>query len=92
MAKKTIKELENKLEHAEKSRDTYYQKWQELEDKLKLETQKRMSNFEEENRRFNSLTETLREIIRWQINPETAKSPFMPTKEQRDERSKREFY
>lgn len=54
MAKKTIKELENKLEHAEKSRDTYYQKWQELEDKLKLETQKRMSNFEEENRRFNS--------------------------------------
>lgn len=89
--KTTIKELQNSLEHAEKSRDTYYQKWQELEDKLKKENNSKMFDLNQENRRFEDLTSTLREIIRWQINPETAKFPFMPEKNQRDERNVRNY-
>lgn len=90
--RKTIKELENSLEYAEKSRDTYYQNWQKLEDQLKKDNQLKMNGVMEENMRFNSLTETLREIIRWQINPETAKFPFMPEKNQRDERNNGRIY
>jgi len=89
--RKTIKELENSLEHAQKSRDTYYQKWQELEEKLKKEKDSKMFDLSQENRRFEGLTFTLREIIRWQINPETAKFPFMPEKSQRDKRISRTY-
>ena len=89
--KVTIKELQNSLEHAEKSRDTYYQKWQESEDKLKRENQAKIGAFELENSRYEDLTSTLREIIRWQINPETAKFPFMPEKSQRDEKGIRNY-
>lgn len=76
--RKTIKQLENDLEHAKKSRDDYYTRWQKLEDEKKERQRNEMFRLEEQTKQFISLTETLREIIRWQINPETARTPFNP--------------
>ena len=89
--RKTIKELENQLEHAKKSRDDYYRNWQELEEKIKKDDRNKMHSMEEQTKQFISLTETLREIIRWQINPDTAKYPFQLEKTQRDEGRDRRF-
>ena len=90
--RKTIKELENDLEHAKKSRDDYYQNWKNLEAKYDKKFDERIGFLKDDVNRMNNTISTLREIIRWQINPETAKSPFMPTKEQRDDRVSNGIY
>ncbi len=81
--RKTIKELENALEHAQKSRDDYYHNWQELEKKQQKEEMEKMYKISEDIKQITILADNLREIIRWQINPETAKYPFqtLPSKD-----------
>jgi len=83
--KKTIKELEIELEHAQKSRDDYYRNWQELERKKEKEERDKVFRLDEDIKQLTNLVDTLREIIRWQINPETAKYPFRDEKSQRGE-------
>ena len=82
MSKEKIKELKNRLSHAEKSRDDNYERYskervknQELEAKLaeamnirqEFRHQKQESEYNEVYR--------LKEIIRWLINKETAVIP-----------------
>lgn len=76
--RKTIKELENKLEHAEQSRDRYYQNWQKLEEENKKKESEMFFSLRNENGELRSQVSNLLEIIRWQINPETARTPFIP--------------
>lgn len=87
--RKTLKDLKNDLERAENGRDNYYRKWQEAEDTLKKQTEKEMFGMKQDNMALTELTTTLKEIIRWQINPETTKYPYMPEKGQRDENNGR---
>lgn len=74
--RKTIKDLESKLKQAEENENRYYQNWQKLKDEKEEKERKEMSRLNSENERFFELTSTLREIIRWQINPDTARTPF----------------
>lgn len=77
--KSIVKELKNKLEHAEKSRDDNYAKYlneynkvKSLEEKLK-ERQYFIENITGYKENFQSdENHRLMEIIRWLINKETA--------------------
>lgn len=89
--KKTIKQLENDLEHAQVSRDQYYNRWQELEKELKDKRNNEMFAIKSENGELANQVKNLLEIIRWQIRPNTAEAPFQPTKDQREENGRRSY-
>ena len=50
-----------------------------------------MFGFQERERELLNQSRNLMEIIRWHINPQTAESPFFPTKNQRDEHPGRQY-
>lgn len=86
--RKTIKSLEAEIERVEGDRDDYRRKYFEADDKLKEISREDMFKVGRDNDALISQSKNLLEIIRWLINNETAKSPFMPEKSQRDERNK----
>jgi uncharacterized protein YhaN len=69
--KERIVELEHQVERLEKTRDDYYEKIRKYEEK------KEMDRFEikTSERMDFQYSENLKIIIRWLINPETAKTP-----------------
>ena len=84
--KKTIKQLEEEIvmlkDKAQGYADRCYD-FQKAEEKRK---QNEMFALKSENGELANQVRNLMEIIRWQVRPNTAETPFMPTKDQRDER------
>lgn len=81
--KTTIKELKKKIEHLEKTREDYYSKIQSLESEsyeYKRKDREEMNlsivGLRNEVNKYQNEVLNLMEIIRWHINPETAKDPF----------------
>lgn len=89
--KKTIKQLEEQVSELAEAKDRYYRKWQELEELDKKRKQDQMFNSKRENDELANQVRNLLEIIRWHINPETTRSPFMPSKDQRDNEGRNRF-
>lgn len=85
MARKTIAKLEAELSVMKEAKDRYYTKYRELEEEKEREQKNRMMRIERDKSDLEYQVKNLLEIIRWQINPATTTSPFMPTKDQRDE-------
>ena len=83
--KVTIAQLQDRIKSLEKDKDNWYEKYRELKDADDKRNQFKMGIMEEERRQTDRQVSNLLEIIRWQINPETTKSPFMPTKTERDD-------
>jgi hypothetical protein len=83
--RKTIKSLEEEIERIEVDRDDYRRKYFDADEKLKEASREDMFKIGRNNESLISQEKNLLEIIRWLINKETAKSPFMPEKSQRDE-------
>ena len=71
--KKTIKQLEQDLEHAQVSRDEYYEKWQELEEKERKNNSLEIMGLRSELGTSMNKERGLMEIIKWLINPEAIK-------------------
>lgn len=80
--RKTIKQLETQLEVSRNERNLLLNELRELREKQDKLKRDEMMSFRQENDKLTHLADTLREIIRWQINPETAKYPFQPEKSQ----------
>ena len=89
--KKTIKQLESELKQMTDSRDKYWSKVSDLEEEKKEKLQYSMNKLKDDHSDLSNQVRDLMEIIRWQINNETAKSPFMPNKSERDENRNRNF-
>lgn len=85
---KTIKQLQEELEMAEKDRGFYFSKYYELKEEKEKSERNKMISVQSKKDELSNQTKNLLEIVRWLIKPETAKSPFMPDKNQREERSK----
>lgn len=83
---KTKKQLQESLDLMTADRDKFYKKFYDLDEERRRKENQNMCGLQEENGRIKEQVLNLLEIIRWHINPETAKSPFTPTKDQRDER------
>lgn len=86
--RKTIKSLEEEIERIEVDRDDYRRKYFDADEKLKEVSREDMFKIGRNNESLISQEKNLLEIIRWLINKETAKSPFMPEKSQRDEKGR----
>ena len=84
--KKTIKKLEEELEEERNDARTVRNRLYETERELNSIRNDRAINLERNFEREIDLSKNLLEIIRWMVNPETAKSPFNPTKDERDDR------
>ena len=85
------KTLKVQLEEKEAEIKYWRERSEKFEDKNTEFEKKREDNIlhikQERDRAFD-FNRTLLEIIRWNINPETAKYPFNPEKNQRDERNR----
>ena len=86
--RKTIKSLEEEIERIEVDRNDYRRKYFDADEKLKEISREDMFKMDRENERLTAQDKNLLEIIRWLINKETANSPFMAEKSQRDERGR----
>ena len=86
--RKTIKSLEEEIERIEVDRIDYRRKYFDADEKLKEISREDMFKMDRENERLTAQDKNLLEIIRWLINKETANSPFMAEKSQRDERGR----
>lgn len=84
--KKTIKQLEKDLANMTAERDKFWGRYNELDQEKRRNENNQKFAVQQENDELKYQVRNLLEIIRWQVNPETAKSPFIPTKDQRDER------
>lgn len=84
--KVTIAQLQERIESLEKEKNSWYEKYYELKEAQAKQEQMKLVRLDEEQRQTERQVGNLMEIIRWQTNGKTAESPFMPTKEQRDER------
>ena len=83
--KKNIKELEKDLAAMKEDRDRYYTKYRELSDENARMNRSGLIERRREKEEMLNQIRNLMEIIRWQMNPSTTNSPFMPTKDQRIE-------
>jgi len=83
--KLTIAQLQERIKYLEQEKATWYEKYRDLKDAddKRKDMHNMKLNIEREERDKQVLN--LLEIIRWQVNPKTAESPFMPTKNERDE-------
>lgn len=78
-------EIEILKEETRELRASNYQ----LRDKKEQNAIKEFNYEKTINERLDRQVRDLMEIIRWQVNPETAKAPFQPTKDQRYENDMR---
>lgn len=85
MKRKTLAQVEEELESMTRERDRLWEKFSELKEEKKERERKDDWERGAVKDQFINQTRNLLEIIRWQINPKTAESPFEATKEQRDE-------
>lgn len=90
--KVTIAQLQEKIKYLEEQKLSWFNKYQELKDVDEKRRNNEMTRFDEEQKQTDRQVTNLMEIIRWQINPSTAKSPFMPTKDEREENPLRRNY
>ena len=81
----TIAQLQEQIKYLEEQKTSWYQKYQELKDAEDKRNRDTMTRFNEEQLQIDRQVTNLMEIIRWQISPDTAKSPFMPTKADRED-------
>lgn len=86
--KKTLKQLQKELDDMQVDRDKFYSKWSELKEEKDRKQHNEMLVLHSERDELVSQVRNLLEVIRWHINPNTTESPFLPTKNQRDERPK----
>lgn len=86
--KKTIKQLEARIEELEGQKSHWYNKFSELKDEKDKAQSKSMFNLESEKRHLSDQVANLLEIVRWHCNPRTAEAPFLPLKDQRDNGNK----
>lgn len=86
--KKTNKKLEEELSSMISERDKWYGKYKELEKEKNLRIENEMFSLKNESKEQANQIRNLLEIIRWQINPETAKFPFLVEKNQREDTRK----
>ena len=82
--KVTIAQLQEKIGRLEREKTEWYEKYRELKAEDEKRNQYKMARFEEDERQTDLQIKNLMEIIRWQIRPNTAESPFMPNKSERD--------
>jgi len=82
MAKKTIKGLEQELKYQMEEKDRWWRKHDELVKENRQENNRIIGSLRDDNYNLVSQVKNLLEIIRWQVNPETAKAPFQVTKDQ----------
>lgn len=87
MTKKTIKDFERELQTARDEASRWYQKSSRLEEEQKNKTSQIITRLEKENSNLVDQVRNLLEIIRWEINPDTAKLPFTIAKSERDNNS-----
>lgn len=87
----TIAQLQEKIKDLEVEKSSWYEKYRELKDADEKRNQFKMGRLEEERNQVDRQVANLMEIIRWQISPKTAESPFMPTKTERDDNNRRNF-
>lgn len=80
----TKKELQLQVKEIGDDRDYWRREYAKLEDIAKLNERSKYLKLEEDKYALQSQVRNLMEIIRWQINPSTARSPFTPTKDERD--------
>ena len=85
MAKKTIKQLEDEIETLNQNKSHWYNKFTELEEEKDRQQNNKIFSLENEKTQLLNQVGNLMEIIRWHINPQTAESPFLPVKSQRDD-------
>lgn len=86
MKKKTIKELEANIERLESDKSHWYNKFTELKNENDNKRNNEILVLRNEKEQLVEQVANLLEIIRWHINPTTAESPFLPTKNQREDR------
>lgn len=92
MAKPTIKELQARIEYLEEQKNNWYEKYSELKQAEVTRNMLTEARLDEEKRQTDRQVANLMEIIRWQIRPNTAESPFMPNKDEREEPHMRRNY
>jgi hypothetical protein len=92
MAKPTIAELQARIEYLEEQKNNWYQKYSELKQAEEKRDGMKMAQLDEEKYQTDKQITNLMEIIRWQIRPNTAESPFMPTKNEREDFNQRRNY
>ena len=83
--KVTIAQLQEKIKDLQAEKSQWYEKYRELKDADEKRNQYKMGLLAEEQRQTDKQVLNLLEIIRWQVNPKTAESPFMPTKTERED-------
>jgi hypothetical protein len=86
--KPTIAQLQEKIKSLEEDKNVWYGKYRELKDADEKRNQIKMTCLNEEQKQTDRQVVNLMEIIRWQINPKTAESPFRLTKSERDDNSR----
>lgn len=84
MKRKTIEQLEKELAQSREREHQYYVKWSLLEKKEDENNQNKFHKLNNDALHLESQVRNLMEIIRWKINPLTAETPFLPTKDQRE--------
>ncbi len=83
--KVTIAQLQQKIEYLEKEKNSWYEKYRELKDADDKRKELKNLSMRIENEHEQVQVRNLMEIIRWQVNGQTAEAPFMPMKSQRDD-------
>jgi hypothetical protein len=84
--RKTIKQLTAELASITEERNNLWRKINEEGRKERMDMMGEMSNLRQVNNMYQIEIDKLMEIVRWLINPKTAESPFIPTKEQREDK------
>lgn len=83
--KVTIAQLQERIKFLEIQRDNLLDENRTLKKEASVRERIDEARIGERQEQTDRQITNLREVIRWQINPETAKYPFMPTKSERDE-------
>ncbi len=88
----TIAQLQDEVARLKTEKNSWYEKYRELKDLEDKRNDMRLTRLDEEQKQTDRQITNLMEIIRWQIRPNTAEAPFMPTKNERDELTRSRNY
>ncbi len=86
--KVTIAQLQERIKDLTEQRDSWYNKYLEMKNLEDKRQELKMCRLDAEQKQTDKQVTNLMEVIRWQINPETAKSPFKATKNERDDNNR----
>jgi predicted nuclease with TOPRIM domain len=76
--RKTLKSLEEEVARLKGQNDVLESKYWEVKKEMDKDSQTKMSNLYKENRQTEMANSQLLEVLRWIINPDTARIPFNP--------------